>query len=165
MASDAIVMLKNDHKTVKGLFRKFEQAGDDTALKRRLVDQMIEELTAHTYLENEIMYPEVRKALPDLEDDVMESYEEHHVADVLCHELVDLDASNEHFDAKTTVLIENVRHHIEEEEEEWFPKVREGMSRKELLALGERIEATRPSAPRDPNDPKALASAKKAITA
>ncbi|MGI8816455.1 MAG: hypothetical protein ACR2G2_14585 [Pseudonocardia sp.] len=54
---------------------------------------------------------------------VLESYEEHHVADVLCTELAVMDADNERFDAKVTVLIENVTHHIEEEEQEWFPQV------------------------------------------
>ena len=82
--------LKADHKTVKGLFREFERAGDDPGLKKQVVNQIIEELTVHTYLENTIIYPAVRAALPDLESDVMESYEEHHVADVLCLELLDL---------------------------------------------------------------------------
>ena len=126
MPSDAIVLLKEDHKKVKRLFRDFERSGEDLDLKQRLVTQIIEELTTHTYLENTILYPSVRTALPDLEADVMESYEEHHVADVLCLELLELSPDNEHFEAKTTVLIENVRHHIDEEETEWFPKVREG---------------------------------------
>src|SRR3546814_19110425 len=65
----------------------------------------------------EVMYPEVRKLLPDLEDDILESYEEHHVADLLCAELAAMDASDERFVAKTTVLIENVEHHVEEEEQ------------------------------------------------
>ena len=150
MSSDAIVLLKADHKTVKGLFRQFERAGDDQGLKKQVVNQIIEELTVHTFLENTIMYPAVREALPDLESDVMESYEEHHVADVLCLELLDLAPGNEHFDAKTTVLIENVRHHIEEEEQDWFPKVRKGMDRKDLLELGARIESARPRRPTRP---------------
>ena len=78
------------------------------------------------------MYPEVRELLPDLEDDVLESYEEHHVADVLVMELFAMSPDAERFDAKTTVLIENVTHHIEEEEDEWFPKVRDGLGRKQL---------------------------------
>ena len=165
MSSDAIVLLKADHKTVKGLFREFERAGDDPGLKKQVVNQIIEELTVHTYLENTIIYPAVRAALPDLESDVMESYEEHHVADVLCLELLDLAPSNEHFDAKTTVLIENVRHHIDEEEKDWFPKVRKGMARAALLELGARMEAARPKAPRDPREPRAVESARKAVTA
>ena len=165
MSSDAIVVLKEDHKKVKRLFREFERAGENTQRKQELVGEIIAELTVHTYLENEIMYPLVRQFLPDLEDDVLESYEEHHVVDVLALELLELDPSNEHFDAKTTVLIENVRHHVEEEETDWFPKVRAGMSRKDLLDIGAQIELMRPSAPRDPRDPKAMASALKAITA
>jgi hemerythrin superfamily protein len=165
MSSDAIVLLKQDHRNVKRLFREFERSREDMARKSSIVAQIIEDLTVHTFVENEIMYPEVRRALPDLEDDVMESYEEHHVADVLCLELIDLDAANEHFNAKTAVLIENVRHHIDEEEQDWFPKVRAGMSRKDLLALGRRIEAQRLGAPRDPRDPRAMESARKAVTA
>ena len=83
-STDAIVHLKDDHKEIRRLFREFEQAGDDAhKTQGRLVDQIIELLTVHTYIENEVMYPRVRTLLPDLEDDVLESYEEHHVADVL----------------------------------------------------------------------------------
>jgi len=155
MSTDAIVMLKADHKEVKKIFRDFEKA-DNERTKGQLVKQIIELLTVHTYLENEIMYPEVRRLLPDLEDDVLESYEEHHVADVLCMELYAMRPSDERFDAKTTVLMENVRHHIEEEEQEWFPKVREGLGRKQLAELGERMAEKRKTAPRSPAQPSAL---------
>src|SRR5262249_40197937 len=80
MSTDAIVLLKEDHKTVKGLFKEFQSAQDGPlAAKAKIVEQILRELTVHTYIENEVMYPEVRKLLPDLEDDVLESYEEHHV--------------------------------------------------------------------------------------
>jgi hemerythrin superfamily protein len=157
MSTDAIVLLKNDHKEIRRLFRAFEQAGEDaTKTKGRLVDQIIEVLTVHTYLENEVMYPRVRELLPELEDDVLESYEEHHVADVLVMELYGMKPDAERFDAKTTVLIENVRHHIEEEEEEWFPKVREGLGRKTLQEIGAEMEKARKKAPRKPSQPSAL---------
>ena len=163
MSTDAIVILKEDHKQIRKLFRQFQSADDeDRAGKGRLVKEIIEALTVHTYLENEVMYPEVRKLLPDLEDDVLESYEEHHVADVLCAELYGMKPDDERFDAKTTVLIENVTHHIEEEEQDWFPKVREGLSRKELQVLGQTMMDMREKAPRTPTQPSAL---KKAIDA
>jgi hemerythrin superfamily protein len=165
MSTDAIVMLKEDHKDVKKLFRQFQQAGPDAAEKGRLVEAIIEALTVHTFLENEVMYPEVRRLLPDLDDDVLESYEEHHVADVLCAELAAMRPEDEHFDAKTTVLIENVTHHIEEEEQDWFPKVRAGLGRKQLQELGERMAQLRPGAPRRPSDPAAVKSAHDAVTA
>ncbi len=166
MTTDAIVLLKNDHKQIRALFRRFEAAGD-SAVKQKaaLVAKIIELLTVHTYLENEVMYPEVRQLLPDLEDDVLESYEEHHVADVLCMELYAMSADSERFDAKTTVLIENVRHHIEEEEEEWFPKVRAGLGRKQLRDIGERMEQARAQAPRSPAQPSALKKVVDAVLA
>lgn len=162
MSSDAIVMLKDDHTRIRKLFRLFERAGDDRGRKDDLVRQMLEELTVHTYLENEVMYPEVRRLVPDLEEDVLESYEEHHVADVLCFELSVMDSGDKRFDAKTTVLIESVEHHIEEEEQAWFPKVREALGRKQLQELGARMAELRPKAPRKPAQPSAL---KKALDA
>jgi hemerythrin superfamily protein len=166
MSTDAIVLLKADHKEVKRLFREFEKAGDNARDRKvKLVEEIIGELTAHTYIENQVMYPEVRKLLPDLEDDVLESYEEHHVADVLTFELTTMSPDDEHFDAKVTVLMENVLHHIEEEEQEWFPKVREGLGRKQLQEMGARMEEMKRSAPRKPTQPKAMKNALDAMTA
>src|SRR6478672_12891844 len=137
MSTDAIVLLKADHQEIREQFRRFTAAGENAAAaKGKIVDKIIELLTVHTFIENEVMYPEVRELLPDVEDDVLESYEEHHVADLIVMELVTMKPKDERFDAKTTVLIENVRHHIEEEEQEWFPKVREGLGRKALQELG-----------------------------
>jgi hemerythrin-like domain-containing protein len=157
MSTDAIVLLKNDHKEILRTFKDFEKAGENAhAAKGRLVDRIIELLTVHTYIENEVMYPRVRELLPDLEDDVLESYEEHHVADVLVVELSAMKPDNERFTAKTTVLIENVRHHIEEEEQEWFPKVRAGLGRKQLQEIGGEMEEARRKAPKRPSQPSAL---------
>ncbi len=128
MSTDAIVILKNDHKEIRKLFRDFRGAGSGAEVEKgRIVDKIIEALTVHTYIENEGMYPKVRELVPALEDDILESYEEHHVADMLVVELAAMKPGDERFDAKTTVLIENVEHHIEEEQQEWFPKVREAL--------------------------------------
>jgi iron-sulfur cluster repair protein YtfE (RIC family) len=162
MSTDAIVLLKEDHQEVRKQFRAFRKSGQTAVQKQGIVDTILELLTVHTYIENEVMYPRVRELLPDLEDDVLESYEEHHVADVLCVELATMDATDERFDAKTTVLIENVEHHMEEEEQDWFPKVREGLGRKQLQELGEELLEARKRAPRRPEQPSAM---KKAIEA
>ena len=157
MSTDAIVLLKQDHQEIRKVFRDFQQAGENAEVQKgKLVDKMIELLTAHTYIENEVMYPRVRELLPDLEDDVLESYEEHHVADVLVVELAALAPSHERFDAKTTVLIENVSHHMDEEEQDWFPKVRDGLGRKVLQEIGEELLAAKKQAPRRPSQPSAL---------
>ena len=157
MSTDAIVLLKQDHKEIEKAFKAFEKAGDAAHKeKARLVDKIIELLTVHTYIENEVMYPRVRELLPDLEDDVLESYEEHHVADVLVMELSMMKPDDERFTAKTTVLIENVDHHIDEEEKEWFPKVREGLGRKALQELGADMLEAKKKAPKRPSQPSAL---------
>ncbi len=166
MSTDAIVLLKKDHQEIKKLFTEFERAGDNAEkTKGRLVDKIIELLTVHTHIENEVMYPRVRELLPDLEEDILESYEEHHVADVLCMELTTMKPGDERFDAKTTVLIENVRHHIEEEEQQWFPQVREGLGRKALQEIGAQMQQAREKAPRKPSQPSALKKTVDAIIA
>ncbi|MGW4806335.1 hemerythrin domain-containing protein [Kitasatospora sp. NPDC004272] len=148
---DAIVLLKEDHKTVEKLFKEFEKAGDRAhATKRRIADRVIEELTVHAVIEEEVFYPAAREAAPGTADHVLESVEEHHVVVWMLAELAGLDPHDERFDAKMTVLMENVRHHVEEEERDWFPEVRKAMGRNRLLELGERLEAARETATRDP---------------
>ncbi|HZM81453.1 MAG TPA: hemerythrin domain-containing protein [Candidatus Limnocylindrales bacterium] len=149
---DGIVLLKEDHKNVKRLFREFEKTHKDatSAAKRKLVDQILHELITHAFIEETIFYPAARAEVPDTDDHVLESVEEHHVVAWLCSELGTLDPSDETFDAKVKVLIENVEHHAEEEENEWFPQVREALGRNRLAELGQQMEAARPKAPADP---------------
>jgi hypothetical protein len=157
MSTDAIVILKDDHQRIRGLFKKFQSAGPSAhATRGTIVDDIIQELTVHTYIENEVMYPQVRALVPELEQDVLESYEEHHVADLLVMELMTLAPDAEHFQAKTTVLIENVSHHMDEEENDWFPKVRAALGRKQLSVIGEQLQESRKTAPRHPTQPSAL---------
>lgn len=163
MSTDAIVLLKDDHREIRKLFRRFGAAGERAhKTKGELMDQILEALTVHTYIENEVMYPETRRLAPHLEEDVLESYEEHHVADLLCMELATMSPEDERFTAKATVLIENVEHHMEEEEQDWFPRVREALGRKQLQELGARMIELKEHAPRRPEQPGAL---KKAVDA
>ncbi|MGY1944340.1 hemerythrin domain-containing protein [Nocardia asiatica] len=166
MTTDAIVLLREDHKAIRKLFREFEKADENAVeTKGKVVNKIIEALTVHTYLENECMYPEVRKLVPELEDDILESYEEHHVADVLVTELATMKPDDEHFTAKTTVLIESVDHHIDEEESDWFPKVRERLGRKQLQDIGARLQELRKKAPTSPAQPSALKKTVDAVLA
>ena len=157
MSTDAIVLLKQDHKEIRELFRRFQEAGEGASTHQgQIVDKILEALTVHTYIENECMYPRVRELLPDLGEDILESYEEHHVADVLSAELAALKPDSDRFHAKTMVLIESVTHHMDEEEQDWFPKVRAGLGRKQLQALGAEMTELRNKAPRSPAGPGAL---------
>jgi hemerythrin superfamily protein len=152
---DAITLLKQDHAAVKALFRRFEKLGDRAhASKRRVVDDIVRELTIHAAIEEVVFYPAVKGMSDDLRDHVLESLEEHHVVKWLCDELEHLDADADRFDAKTKVLIESVRHHIREEEGEFFPKVRDALGRKTLGEIGLLLEEAKRIAPRHPH-PKA----------
>jgi len=120
-SDDAVSILKRDHDTVKELFDEFEKA-KQRAAKKKIVAKALTELKVHAALEEEIFYPAVRAAL---DHDVMnEADEEHHVAKMLIAELEKMTGKEDHYDAKFTVLSENVRHHIKEEEGEMLPKAK-----------------------------------------
>jgi len=152
---NAITVLKNDHKKVEQLFKRFEKLGDGAEkTKRKLVDEMIVELSVHASIEEMVFYPRTRQEVQAAEDEVLESLEEHHIVKWTLSELQDMKPSDERFDAKVTVLIESVRHHVKEEETELFPEVSRKLGRKELNELGDELEAARKIAPRRPH-PKA----------
>jgi len=149
---DAIVLLKNDHKTVEKLFKQYEKLGDAAhKTKRKVVDDIITELSIHAAIEEQHFYPTVREQAPDIADDVLEGLEEHHIVKWTLSELEGLAPDAERFDAKVKVLIESVRHHVEEEETEMFPKVRAALGRKRLTELGDVMEKSKAISPKRPH--------------
>jgi hemerythrin superfamily protein len=119
-ASSVTDMLRKDHKKVKGLFEEFELA-DDAKAKQRIVETALMELEVHAQVEEELIYPAIRAEIDD-EDLMDEALEEHHVVHGLIAELKKMKPSDDRYDAKFTVLAENVKHHIKEEESDMFPK-------------------------------------------
>ena len=151
MATNAITLLKTDHGNVENLFAQFESTADGAyAEKRRIVDHIIEQLSRHASVEEQIFYPGLR-GIPDLHRTVLESLEEHHAAKLALSELEKLPANAERFDAKTTVLIENVRHHVEEEENELFPLVEKHIPFSDLQIMGGAMEDLKKTAPTRPH--------------
>jgi len=134
---NALKLLEEDHDTVKDIFDEFEDTEKESQ-KAKLARQAIEELKIHDAIEEEIFYPAVREALPD-EDILNEADEEHHMVRIAIAELDNMEDDDERFEAKFTVLSEMVRHHIEEEEDEMFPKVKK--SEVDLEELGQRLAA------------------------
>ena len=118
-SNSVLTMLKADHKKVKALFAEYEEA---TPRKQQDIAQTtIQELEIHAELEEELIYPAIRKGTKD--DKLMnEATEEHHLVHVLIAELKELEPSDETFKAKFTVLGELVKHHVKEEEGEMFPQ-------------------------------------------
>jgi hemerythrin superfamily protein len=150
---DAITSLRDDHKRVEKLFKQFEKT-EDGATRQRIVAEIVRELSVHAAIEEQVFYPAIRKEAGETEDMVLESLEEHHIVKWTLSELDGMSPEEERFEAKVTVLIESVRHHVEEEEGDLFPKVREAMGRKALQELGEQMDAARATAPTHPH-PKA----------
>jgi hemerythrin superfamily protein len=137
-AQDAIAMLMADHKKVKKLFADFDklkEAGGDEE-KSAIVEQICNELKIHTELEEEIFYPAVRKAIED--SDLMdEALVEHAGAKDLIAQLEEAKPSDDLYDAKVTVLGEQIDHHVKEEEGDMFPKAKK--AKVDTEALGARM--------------------------
>ena len=134
---DAITLLTTDHAKVKKLFKEFEslKEGDGSdADKSALVTQICNELKVHAEIEEEIFYPAVRKAIED--GDLMdEALVEHAGAKELIAQLEDMSPDDELYDAKVTVLGEQIQHHVKEEEGEMFPKARKAKVDGEALGV------------------------------
>jgi hemerythrin-like domain-containing protein len=137
---DAVKMLKDDHKKVKDLFRQFEKARSADR-KKKIAEEAMHELTVHAEIEEEIFYPAAKaKADKEGKELVAEAVEEHHVVKMLIGELQALTEVDEQYEAKFTVLIENVEHHIEEEEKEMLPDAKKTLGN-DIDALGDRMDA------------------------
>ena len=136
----ATTLLKKQHQEVKGLFRKIDKT-EQASTRQDLMSQIIQKLTVHSTIEEEIFYPAVRSlGSQKAEDTILEALEEHHVVKLVLEELPEIDPEDEHFSAKMTVLSELVEHHADEEEDEMFTlaaKLGDG----ELETLGMRMAA------------------------
>jgi hemerythrin-like domain-containing protein len=137
-AQDAIALLTAEHREVKDMFEQFEQLGDRAkASKEKLKEKICQALIVHTAIEEEIFYPAVREAVKDSEDMVDEAVVEHAAAKDLIQQLQEMQPDDDLYDAKVKVLGEEIDHHVQEEEEEMFPKARK--SGLDLIALGQEM--------------------------
>jgi hemerythrin-like domain-containing protein len=151
-ARDALTVLRQDHRDVEKLFKRFEKAGHEAHhAKGELVASMIEALSRHAEIEELVFYPALRQQLPRSESAVLEALEEHHLVKIALKELESLDPSAKRFDAKATVMIELVRHHVKEEEAVLFPKVRDRVGRRQLLTMGDELRTAKPRVPTRPH--------------
>lgn len=139
---DAVALLKADHKEVHAMFEEYEGLGDRANVsKNKLVAKICKALKIHTQIEEEIFYPAVREASKDTEDMVDEAVVEHASAKDLIAQLEEMDPEDDLYDAKVKVLGELIDHHVEEEEEEMFPKARK--LKLDMDALGDEMAMRR----------------------
>ena len=145
---DAITLLKEDHKKLRGLLAQLEKTTERGAARRKkLLGQIETEIKVHSKIEEEIFYPAYRDAVKKKDDRELyqEALEEHHVVDLVLPELKSADPAGEIFGAKATVLKELIEHHAGEEEKEMFPKARKVLDAAELRELGSRMESRKRS--------------------
>jgi len=135
--ADAIALLKADHQKVQGLFEQYEKTRSDDR-KSALAQQICQELTVHAQIEEEIFYPAAREVLRD-EDLLDEATVEHQGAKDLIAQIEGSSPGAKLFDAKVTVLSEYIKHHVKEEQNELFPKVRK--TKLDLKMVGEQLQA------------------------
>ncbi len=133
---DAIELLKDDHDKVDRLFQKVKATEEGEHLA--LFEKIKEELDAHTHIEEKIFYPKLREE-EELKDIVLEGIEEHHQAKMFLRELSSLTDDSEKFEPKLKVLMEDITHHVQEEEGEMFPKVKKVFDAATLQELGKQM--------------------------
>lgn len=142
---DAITMLREDHKLLRKLSKELAETTEAAVVTRKkLLKRLEAELHAHTTIEEELFYPAILDASDDVEDArmVAEGIEEHRAADAkVIPDLHKTDPSTIEYSGQLKVLKDYLFHHLKEEEEDMFPKVRELIGRKELQELGEKMMA------------------------
>lgn len=137
---DVFDILKEDHKKVAKILKE----GDETtsaAIKTRekIYEHLKKEFLAHAKMEETFFYPPLKER-DETKDLILESYEEHNLVKQLLSELGDLEPEDETWGAKFSVLKENIEHHVQEEENELFSKVKKALSHKELDEIAERMQ-------------------------
>jgi hemerythrin superfamily protein len=145
-----VKLLKQDHRTVKGLFRRFEAASRKSE-RQKLGQEIIEELSVHAAIEEQLVYPALRARDKRMEESTLNALEEHHAMKLTLLELDKMDADDERYGAKMHVVQESVNMHIEEEEGELLPRLEALFDREELSAMADAIVAMKHVAPNHPH--------------
>jgi hemerythrin superfamily protein len=131
--TNALDLLKSQHEEVEELIARIERA--EGSHKLELFRECADKLAAHATIEEKLFYPSVKAK--QTEEALQEAVEEHLAVKRLLADMLELDVDDEEFDAKLSVMKENIRHHAhDEEEDKLFPKVRKLMSADELEAMG-----------------------------
>jgi len=147
---DVIGVLTHDHREVEELFEQIEQVIDPTE-RRELTDQVLTELVRHSVAEEQYLYPAAREHLPDGDAIVDKEIADHNEVEEALKALEDIDADDPDFMRTFRRMSENVKEHVQEEEDELFPKLRQHVSAKDLRELGDKVQRAKKLAPTRPH--------------
>ena len=148
---DAISLTMQDHREVDTLFSRYESLTGNGDQKRDIVHQIIRELSIHAAVEEQFLYPTMRSHLPDGEELVREAIQEHQEVKENLNTLDKMTPEESGYEGRVRSLIQDVRHHVQEEEGELLPKLRSAVSQERLDRLGEAMESGKRMAPTRPH--------------
>ena len=149
--ADAIELLTSDHREVEQLFHQYEAAGNDAGVAKYAADKIITELSVHAAVEEQILYPLMRKADPDQSVLVDHSLEEHQEVKTLLDKVDGRDANEPEIRQIFAKIKSAVEEHVSEEEGKLFPALRSQVKQDELMQLGEKMAKAKEMAPTHPH--------------
>lgn len=149
--TDLVELIIQDHREFERAFAELERNNHTAEYRRELLDHVIAELTRHAVAEEQFLYPSARDKVPGGPDLVDHEIEEHNDAEQVMKDLEDLEPSDPKFEELINRLIKEVRHHLDEEEQDLLPKVKSACSPDELQQLGRSLEAAKKIAPTRPH--------------
>ncbi|QRP49672.1 hemerythrin domain-containing protein [Amycolatopsis sp. FDAARGOS 1241] len=149
--TDLISVIVDDHRAVEGVFTELESGTGDAQRRKDLVDHVIAELVRHSVAEEQHMYPAARKHLEGGDELADHEIEEHSEAEKVMKQLERLDPGDDGFESLLANLMTDIRHHIEDEEQDLLPKLRAACPPEELRDLGEKVLAAKEKAPTRPH--------------
>jgi hemerythrin superfamily protein len=147
---DVVDDIITDHREVEEIFQQIEQS-NDAQQRRDLVEHAIIELVRHSVGEEQYLYPAARRVLDDGEKIVDHELEEHAEAEKVMKQIENTDAEDARFDELVRTLMKDIRHHIEDEEGDLLPKLRQACSKDDLHELGEKFAKAKKTAPTRPH--------------
>ncbi|QBI53515.1 hemerythrin domain-containing protein [Streptomonospora litoralis] len=151
---DLIEVIVSDHREVENVFTQLEQGQGDPAQRKEMVDHVITELVRHSVAEEQYMYPAARRTLPDGDEIADHEIDEHAEAERVMKELSGLGPGDDRFEELLSTLMSDIRHHVEDEEQDLLPRLRQACGKEELRDLGGKILRAKERAPTRPH-PKA----------
>jgi hemerythrin superfamily protein len=149
---DAIALLKTDHREVEAMFKRYMALGERaTKSKKNIVEKLVKELSMHASVEEQVLYPAVRRELRSGERLAEEALEEHQKAKEVLAELDKMNPDDEALDDKVESLMKDIKHHVHEEESEMFPRMRKEMQAETLRDMADLMRAAKKIAPTRPH--------------
>ncbi|WP_216207389.1 hemerythrin domain-containing protein [Amycolatopsis aidingensis] len=148
---DLISVITEDHRAVERVFTELESRSGSPQHRRDLADHVIAELVRHSVAEEQYLYPAARKHLPNGEEIAEHEIAEHSEAERTMKELEDVQPTDPRFDQLLGQLMSDIRHHVEDEENDLLPKLQAACSEQELRELGEEVLRAKEIAPTRPH--------------